>query len=350
MTMSSGNTIWLVLDSRSNGGIETHVLELAKGLSHYELDINVVFLKNHGYHPLREALISAGIETISLDGGLRSLIKKIKLINPRIIHSHGYKASLFCCLAAKCTSIFHSSTFHAGEPGKGKMALYDWLHRQSSRFIDKNFAVSKEIASRLPVKSTLLDNFISVPEPSPKSDSQIAFVGRLSEEKGPDHILSIASRLPGIQFDIYGDGPLMDTLRHEATDNCRFHGNQPSMEAHWANIDLLLMPSRYEGLPMAALEAMARRIPVIAFNVGAMDKVILPDQNGWLVIANQVESFQQKIEGWLNMDIDQKNAIRDAARDHICSHFSSQKIIPLLLEQYSRGSGTNFLSCNAICN
>lgn len=347
--MSSENTIWLVLDSRSNGGIETHVLELAKGLSQYGLDVTVVFLKNHGYHPLRDALINAKIKTISLDGGLRPLVKKLKVINPRIIHSHGYKAGLLCCVAAKCASTFHSSTFHAGEPGKGKMAIYDWLHRQSSRIIDKSFAVSKEIASRLPVKPIVLDNFISVPEASPKTGPQIAFVGRLSEEKGPDHILSIASRLNTVQFDIYGDGPMKDSLRSQATDNCRFHGNQASMEPHWANIDLLLMPSRHEGLPMAALEAMARGIPVIAFNVGAMDKVVLPDQNGWLIIANQVELFQQKIEDWLNMDTRQKEAIREAARNHICNHFSTQKIVPLLLEQYATGLSEDLASCNAIC-
>ena len=229
------------------------------------------------------------------------------------------------------------------------MALYDWLHRQSSRFNNRSFSVSSEIANRLPVQSVVLDNFISIPGVSPKTDSQIAFVGRLSEEKGPDHILSIASQLKPLQFHIYGDGPLGASLRGQASDNCLFHGNQASMVPHWGKIDLLLMPSRYEGLPMVALEAMGRRIPVIAFNVGAMDKVVLPGVNGWLIKPGHVESFQQKIEDWLNMDSCCKDSIRDAAKEHINSHFNTQKIIPLILDQYAEGLGETLPTCNAIC-
>ena len=348
MTVNTESTIWLVLDSRSNGGIETHVLELAKGLDQYGLDLTVVFLKDYGFHPLRESLLEAQIKTISLDSGIGSLIKRLRKFKPVLIHSHGYKAGLICGLASKITATVHCSTFHAGEPGKGKLALYDSIFRQSSRCNDRNFAVSTEIAHRLPTKSVVLDNFVSMPEYSPKTDCQIAFVGRLSNEKGPDHILSLAARMPKVHFDLYGDGPMVDSLVSTATDNCRFHGSQPSMDAHWAKIDLLLMPSRYEGLPMAALEAMARGIPVIAFDVGALNKVILSGQNGWLVMADQVDIFQQKIECWLTMSSDQKDLFREAARSHIANNFSVQKIMPLILDQYSKVS-TVAPTCVAIC-
>jgi len=348
MTVNTENTMWLVLDSRSNGGIETHVLELAKGLVQYGLDLTVVFLKDYGFHPLRESLLEAQIKTISLDSGLGSLIKRLQKFKPALMHSHGYKAGLMCCLAAKITSTVHCSTFHAGEPGKGKQALYDAIFRQSSRCNDRNFAVSADIAHRLPAESVVLDNFVSMPEYSPKAGHQIAFVGRLSKEKGPDRIISLGARMPKVRFDLYGDGPMAESLISKATDNCHFHGNQYSMEAHWAKIDLLLMPSRHEGLPMAALEAMSRGIPVIAFDVGALDKVILSEQNGWLVMADQIDQFQQKIECWLTMDSDQKDLFREAARSHIAGNFSVQKIMPLILDQYAKVSVVA-PSCVAIC-
>jgi len=343
------NNIWLVLDSRTNGGVETHVLELARGLDGYGLRVSVVLLKHYGPHPLHAALSESGIETFSLDGKFSSLVQRLRRSRPALIHSHGYKAGIFCSAAALVTGSTHVSTFHAGEPGIGKVALYDWLHRQASRFIEVNFAVSTEIAERVPAPVKVIDNFISLPELSPKTGQQMAFVGRMSKEKGPDRLLLIAAQMAQAGFDFYGDGLMMESLKVGAGANCCFHGNQADMSDHWSNIDLLLMPSRHEGLPMAALEAMAQGIPVIAFDVGALGQLIESGRNGWLIRQGDLEAFRQAIENWLALDEVQKQAVRDAARDRVASRFSARKITPLILEQYRRAAGNRFPACDAFC-
>ena len=337
--MNTFNPIWLVLDSRGNGGIESHVLELAKALAKRQFSVSVVLLTDYGPHPMRDALHRENIHTKILDGRLQSLLACIRSARPRVIHSHGYKAGLYCCLAAKLTCSFHCSTHHAGEIAPGKVGVYDWLHRQSSRLNDANFSVSEQIARRVPASSRVLDNFVSIPPRAASQGRRIAFVGRLSHEKGPDLLLELAARLESEAFHIYGDGALAGELKAQAPPNCVFHGNQHSMEPHWRHIDLLLMPSRFEGLPMVALEAMARGIPVIAFDVGALGRVICSGENGWLVPPGQLPVFKARIEAWLAMNPAQQQRIRERARRHIENHFSAEQLLPQLLEQYAIGSG-----------
>ncbi len=347
--MNPETTIWLVLDSRANGGIETHVLELARGLRQGRWRVTVVFIEDHGPHPLRSALQGEGIATFCLDGGFGSLMRRLRSQRPALIHSHGYKAGLYCSAASSLLGCTHVSTFHAGEFGSGRVALYDWLHRQSSRFNAANFAVSSEIATRVPGQPLVLNNFISLPELAGESGDRLAFVGRLSEEKGPDRLVEIAGRSPATRFDFYGDGPLLSSLKAAAGENCRFHGNQADMTPHWRNIALLLMPSRHEGLPMAALEAMARRIPVIAFDVGGLHRLIDNGENGWLIESGDVDGFRRAIADWLALDEARRDAIRDSARRRIVEQFSSQRIVPMVLEHYRRALGKAFPACDAFC-
>ena len=332
--MQTKQALWLVLDSRGNGGIETHVRELARGIDDAGLAVSVVFLEDHGSHPLRAALSDAGIDNFALDGRLRSLLAALRARSPALIHSHGYKAGLYCSIAALATGIDHATTFHSGDPGRGRVALYDWLHRQSARRTTLNFCVSREIAARVPAPCHLLPNFIRLPQAAGHDAQQIAFVGRLSYEKGPDRLLQIAAQLPGQLFDIYGGGDLMTSLVDTAPRNCRFHGEQPDMNARWNDIDLLLLPSRHEGLPLVVLEAMARGIPVVAFNVGAVAEVVLPGENGWLVEAGDTTAFKSAIECWLALDPCRRQAMRESARQRIERNFSTGKVLPMILDAY----------------
>ena len=347
--MKQQATVWLVVDSRANGGIETHIQELAKGLNATDTRVVVVFIKDHGAHPLRDALERDGLETFTLDGRFLSLLRQLRQDRPSLVHSHGYKAGLYCCAATRMVGCAHVSTFHAGEFGTGKVAVYDWLHRQTSLLNDSNFAVSTEIAGRVPKLPLVLNNFVSLPELPSACGTQLAFVGRLSKEKGPDRLVQIAARMAQTEFNFYGSGPLLPDLQSQASGNCLFHGNQNDMAPRWRDIGLLLMPSRHEGMPMAALEAMARRIPVVAFDVGDLGRVINSGENGWLLKSGDIEGFQRAIERWMALDDHRRDEMRDAARKRVADGFSSQQVIPLILDQYRRSATGRFPACDALC-
>ena len=87
---------------------------------------------------------------------------------------------------------------------------------------------------------------------------------------------------------------------------------------------------------MAALEAMARGIPVLAFNVGALHKLIISDCNGWLVAPHDVDTLVEKMKLWLAFSEQQKQAFQMAAQQKINHQFASHIAIPKLIAQYQQ--------------
>lgn len=326
--------IWLLLDSKGPGGIESHVYQLATGLHRHQQDVEVVFLAERGPHPLRSALRRHGVPTRTLDGRLRTLHRRLRHARPAIVHTHGYKAGLYGRLAARVLGIPSFSTFHAGETLRGRMALYDWLDRNSAGLASRVFAVSPQIAARLPVPALVTDNFIETDGLPLSAGQQIAFVGRLSHEKAPDRFIRLAACHPQQQFHIYGDGPMSSTLQLQAPPNVQFLGSQDSMDKLWPDIGLLVMPSRHEGLPLAAIEAMARGIPVLASRVGALGSLVQEGINGWLVDSGDDAGLSGHLAEWLAQDEPGREAMRISAAQQVLKRFSAQVVIPRMLEAY----------------
>lgn len=184
-----------------------------------------------------------------------------------LIHTHGYKAGVLGRLTAWFTGKSVVSTFHSGDDGEGVLKFYSWLDRTTARFA-KCIAVSEPIARKLPVPSTVISNFVPMPAtPASVTGNRIAFVGRLAG-KGAGGILPAGRLLPGGAFHLYGDGPMKSALLQQYGDRVQLHGFK-NMANEWHNIDLLCITSRFEGLPLVALEAMAHGIPVCTFAVGA---------------------------------------------------------------------------------
>lgn len=327
--------IWLLLDSRDLGGIESHVLQLAGGMAAAGHKPRVLFWADYGGHPLRAALDQAGLAHETLSGGFQGLIGLLRQRRPAVLHTHGYKAGIMGRLAARLAGVPGVSTFHAGEPGTGKLRLYVLLDRLTAR-LGHRIAVSAAIADTLPAPVALIANFVELPDETMIAGphDRVGFVGRLSFEKGPDLFCALASRLPAQRWTIYGDGPMRAELEARHGAEVTFLGRVVPMAPHWPEIGLLVMSSRHEGLPLAALEAMAHGVPVAAFGVGGLPDLIQPGRNGFLAPAGDLEALAAAIGEWTTLSTDARAELGRHARATIAARFSVAGGIAAVLKEY----------------
>ena len=328
--------IWLLLDSSGIGGIETHVTGLALALLADGRSVEIVLLSDHGVHPLQERWDNLGLTVRTLSGGLIGLMRAIRNTRPSLVHTHGYKAGILGRLAASFLRIPVVSTFHAGEPGTGRVRLYNQLDK-STAGLAECIAVSDPIARQLTSSAHTIPNFVSLPASTTPSDGrQVAFAGRLSHEKGPDTFLKVATFLPDTEFVVYGDGPLRPELENSTPPNCAFRGSVPSMLPHWQDIGLLCISSRHEGLPLVALEAMANGIPVAAFELGALPDAIDHGENGWIASAGDLQTLIKHVEIWSRLPTAERTRMSIAARKTIEDRYSEDVVMPSILNVYRR--------------
>lgn len=349
--------IWLFIDSQTFGGIETHVLELAKGLLNHGNKVRVVLLTQYMPEPsiigrLNEsALPYSHLQDLSKVQGnpIAQLRSAVEQYQPQLIHAHGYKASIVSKstkLLSRQVPLCQISTYHAGETPTGRVWVYDLLDRYTSWVSNHSLVVSSKISRKLPTRSTLLNNFVSIPvdfQAPALSDTQKAqnnqlghyrfgFVGRLSHEKAADRFITLAKNFEQHQFNLFGDGPERSQLAQNSPANCQFHGHQNDMAAVWPRIDVLIIPSRYEGLPMAALEAMVRGIPVIATAVGNLPQLIDHGSNGY--ISHSESELTANLNAWLDLSPSDKEIMSAKARQSIIDDYSPHAVIPQLLNCY----------------
>lgn len=340
--------ISLLLDSSGLGGIETHVATLAETLLASGRPVEILFLADHGENPFYKQLEARGLAYSVLTGGFSGVRRHLRQHQCGLLHTHGYKAGIIGRIAARLSWTPVVSTFHAGEKGRFPVNLYQGLDAATS-FLGGRIAVSKPIADRLPFAAMYIPNFIPVPPLAalPERRPRIGFVGRLSPEKAPDRFCAMTgsdsppeSLTERADFHVFGDGPMRAELIGYYGSRVIFHGAVTDIAAMWGEIDLVVMPSRAEGLPMAALEAISRGIPVIASDLGGLPDVIAGGKAGWLIPAGPdkacIEGGKQAIANWLGRSLAERAHLSRSAHLHASETFSSAAALPFLFEVYRR--------------
>jgi glycosyltransferase involved in cell wall biosynthesis len=280
-------------------------------------------------------------------------VKKIREIigtqGIELVHSHGYKSDIYAYLAARRTGVPLLATSHLWTRQTAAIRFYEFLDARALRSFDAVVAVSDRIAAELGEAGVpagqikLIDNGIDLSPfnsavPVLKSELTtadqllIGTVGRLVAQKGLTFFLMAAQQLlkefPNLKFAIVGDGPDRGKLQQMAKDlgienHVCFTGARSDMPNVYASLDVFALASVSEGLPMALLEAMASGVPVVATEVGAVPKVILPGKTGMLVRPGDAAELAQAIACLLR-DPALRERLAEIGKQEIRGQFSSQ--------------------------
>lgn len=334
-----------VLQLISSGGLYGAERVLLNLVSHLKADgvqsTIAVFRNSQNDHTeVAEAAQEIGVRTVLVNcrgrvdrSSVRELRNVIEREKADVIHTHGYKSDIYGYVAAKghsnaaLVATCHQSKSESALSQRAYEALDLWTLKRYDRVVAVTSAVA-EILERRGIDSQkieVIENSADIgrfAEAKPtfwadfreRGYQAVGLVGRLILEKGGVEFLHAAkevlSVLPRTIFVLVGDGPAHDVLA-ETSRNLRiedaviFAGRREDMPEVYASLDLVVLPSYAEGLPMTIIEALAARRPVVATAVGGVPRVIhdeitgllLPDRNVGRLSEAIVRVLQDRVLG-----------------------------------------------------
>jgi len=347
-----------VADGVPSGGT-AHVLQLIAAVR-AQLPVEVHLVSQAGSPALTEArrlgAIVHGLDffTSRFDPRLWfHLSVLVRRLRPTLIHAHGARVGLPLAVIAGRRLIYSVHGYHF--VGKAWVArqLAILAERFCSRRADLTLFVcasDRELAAetgilRLSQRQRTIPNGIELDLPAATGSPDghcLGFLGRLVEQKNPLLLLDVlaALRHEGWRLAIIGDGPLSGELRRRAaalalTDRVEFVGSLPRARAleRLRTVDALLMPSLWEGMPMAALEAMAMGVPVVASAVGGLREMIDDGQSGFLIGGRDPGRYAAAVRR-LSADPAQRACIIARARQVVTERFAWAAAQEVYLDLY----------------
>lgn len=311
-----------VLQLISSGGFygaENMVLNLAKALPSSNCTAVVCAFRN-SRNPHTEIVEQAQRKQLTTEVVLcsgRLDLKAIRQIRKLIyrhgidaVHAHGFKAQFYGAMAARGLRVGLVTTYHSKRPDRGfRLRCYDAVNRLLLFRFNKVVAVSEQIEQSLQQhgvpreKLITIGNGVEIEAFLPRQTCAprglqracgpvIGLVGRLIPEKGHCYLLQSAAtvlgRFPEACFLFVGTGPELGNLEALTCslglkDRVAFRGFEADMPAIYSEIDVVVLPSLTEGLPMTLIEAMTAKRPVIATDVGDIPKLVRNGETGLLV-------------------------------------------------------------------
>ncbi|MDD5680403.1 MAG: glycosyltransferase family 4 protein [Candidatus Omnitrophica bacterium] len=178
-----------------------------------------------------------------------------------------------------------------------------------------------------------------------KETVSVGIIGRLTPEKGHIFFLKAASSIlkshRNVSFIIAGNGYLKDELAEAAKHmglggNLEFTGTFKDISDIMDRIDILVLSSLTEGLPLVLLEGMAYGKPIVATDVGGVNELVVEDKTGFIVAPKDPEALANAILT-LADDPQRRKKFADEAAKRFKDKYSSETLIPVIESIYHKG-------------
>lgn len=279
-----------------------------------------------------------------------------------LVQSHGYKSHVVAATIKLLTGAPWVAFSHGWTTENLKVRIYHALDRLLLRWADVVVTVSPPLFKTLSAirgkgrRTTLLLNAVDGEAIRGdrggsairrelgigESTTVLGCFGRLSTEKGPDLLVEAMALEPLRVRDLHllfvGDGPERDSLRARTealglAHRIHFIPYQNAMRDYYEAIDLLVIPSRSEGLPNVLLEAMYFGKPAVATDVGAIPEVIVHGETGWIVPTGETASLANEIAHVI-ADQSAIRTVGQAAHDSLTPRFDPSERAKNILKIY----------------
>ncbi len=345
------------------GGAERTLVELAKRLDSRRFQPVVYSL---GRRPsgngqtLADELDRAGIEThhlgaasvLALPGTLRRMTDLLRAKRPDVVQTFLFHANVLGSWAARRAGVARVAT--GIRVAERRLAWHRWVARRTAGWADRHVCVSQAVAD-FTAKVTRLDpqSLLVIPNgvDAARFDGVVAAdltqlglpagrrafscIGRLDVQKGVDWLIGLLPSIFAAQNShdllIVGSGPQEQALGRQAAKlgvakRIHFAGLRTDIPAILAAIDLLVLPSRWEGMPNILLESMASGKPVVATDVEGVAELLGAENAGQIVPVDRPQAFSQQLlkllaDRQLAGDLGERNAAR------IRTHFSIEAMV-----------------------
>lgn len=277
-----------IVHSNVYSGLENVVIQIMK------------YFQGTGYHmtyctfdgPIVDVLEEYRLSYVTFSKfSYRNIRRIIQELSIDFIHAHDFRASIMAAfLKLPYVSHIHNNPTWIRSINPYS-ALYYVTSAHAGRILSVSDAFVREycLARRLKPEIDVIGNPISVSDIhldldlACRPEADVIFVGRLVEQKNPMRALKIIRTVlklfPQTSVEIIGDGDLCNEVR-EYIDSNGMDGNVKMLGhihkpyAYMAKAKCLLMPSRYEGFGLVAVEALALGVPVVCTPVGGLPGIV----------------------------------------------------------------------------